>query len=383
MAFTNTPDNSGFTGVGQQDIDTSSLASVASSFASEFSQTTGTHFTRTSSGASQTAASDSDNSSAGTPAPSASQTASTTFATSIATPGSPSESPNSSAGSQSTSASNAASSTTGGAVTVSEKSSSCNSISCSPALKAAIAVPIVVAAIAAILLFFFCARRRKRRAGAAMSEKAPKKQGKKWTRHLRAFSFDAELLMGGRFSSSNSIRSRDPSVRSGPGTLSRASGHSGEPSLHSIDEVAPPYRDAVTNVTPPSPTRAIPHVTTIAADPIPRPSSTATAPPPYRSIVGGTGAEPPSPSTIRNPFADSTPVSPIEGSPFNDPPEEASGALRPTLSRGSSMYRSVMTEDDPTPTASEAGSIRQAMVGRRVSVRNGDGASGGGGGNSS
>ncbi|RJE17247.1 hypothetical protein PHISCL_10416, partial [Aspergillus sclerotialis] len=202
-----------------------------------------------------------------------------------------------------------------------------------------------------------------------MSEKAPKKKGKKWTRHLRAFSFDAELLMGGRFSSSNSIRSRDPSVRSGPGTLSRGSAHSGEPSLHSIEEVAPPYRDAVTHVTPPSPARSIPHVTTIAADPIPRPSSTATAPPPYRSIVGGTGAEPSSPATVRNPFADSAPVSPIEGSPFNDPPEgeEASGALRPTLSRGSSMYRSVMTDDDATPTASEAGSIRQAMVGRRVS----------------
>ncbi|OAP64250.1 hypothetical protein AYL99_00222 [Fonsecaea erecta] len=384
MAFSGTAQNAGFTGVGGQDINTSSLASMASSLASEFSQTTGSHFTRTNSGTSQTGASSSDSSSAGSSAPSTgTQTTPTTFATAVAPSGESSPSPNSSS-SYGTSATNAASSTTGGAVTVSEKSS-CNSISCSSALKAAVAVPVVVAAIAGILLFFFCARRRRRRrGGAVMSEKAPKKAGKKWTRHLRAFSFDAELLMGGRFSSSNSIRSRDPSVRSGPGTVSRGSAHSGEPSLHSIDEVAPPYRDAVTHVTPPSPARSIPHVTTHAADPIPRPSSTATAPPPYRSIVGG---EPPSPSTVRstvrNPFADSVPVSPIEGSPFNDPPEDASGALRPTLSRGSSMYRSVMTDEDATPTASEAGSIRQAMVGRRVSVRNSETGSGGGGSSSS
>ncbi|KIX92718.1 uncharacterized protein Z520_11570 [Fonsecaea multimorphosa CBS 102226] len=385
MAFTaGTPQNAGFTGVGTQDINTSSLASMASSLESEFTQTTGSHFTRTNSGASQTGTSSTDSSSAGASTSStATQTASTTFATSV-TPssGGPLGSPNSSLSSYATSATNAAASTTGGAVTVSEKSS-CNSISCSSALKAAVAVPIVVAAIAGILLFFFCARRRRRRGGAVMSEKTPKKAGKKWTRHLRAFSFDAELLMGGRFSSSNSIRSRDPSVRSGPGTQSRGSAHSGEPSMHSIEEVAPPYRDAVTHVTPPSPARSIPQVTTITADPIPRPSSTATAPPPYRAIVGGTGAEPPSPSTVRsavrNPFADSAPVSPIEGSPFNDPPEEASGALRPTMSRGSSMYRSVMTDDDASPGASEAGSIRQAMVGRRVSVRNSEAASGGGG----
>ncbi|KIW88518.1 uncharacterized protein Z519_11087 [Cladophialophora bantiana CBS 173.52] len=380
MAFS---DDDGFTQP-TQSFDTSSIASIASSLASDFTQTTGTgsRFSRTNTGASQTTASSSG---ASTSAPaSATQTASTTFATSIAPSAGSSDSADSSLSSHATSASNAASSTTGGAVTVSENSS-CNSISCSSALKAAVAVPIVVAAIAGILLFFFCARRRKRRAGAVMSEKTPKKAGKKWTRHLRAFSFDAELLMGGRFSSSNSIRSRDPSVRSGRGTLSRGSNHSGEPSLHSIEEVAPPYRDAVTHVTPPSPARSIPHVTTHAADPIPRPSSTATAPPPYRSIVGGAGGDPPSPSTVRNPFADSAPVSPIEGSPFNDPPEgeEASGALGPALSRGSSMYRSVMTDDDVTPTASEAGSIRQAVVGRRVSVRNGEGTSGSGGGGSS
>jgi hypothetical protein len=50
--------------------------------------------------------------------------------------------------------------------------------------------------------------------------------------------------------------------------------------------------------------------------------------------------------------------------------------LAPTMSRGSSMYRSVRT-DDATPTASEAGSIREAMVGRRVSVRNAGSTSGG------
>jgi hypothetical protein len=209
-----------------------------------------------------------------------------------------------------------------------------------------------------------------------ISEKRPPKSGKKkWTRHLRAFSFDAELLMGGRFSSSNSLRSRDPSVRSTSGTASRGSTHNAEPSLHSIEEVAPPYRDAITHATPPSPHRSVPAITTIAADPIPRPSSTATAPPPYRSVVAGTSPEPTTPSTVRNPFSDSAPVSPIEESPFNDPPE-GGGALAPTMSRGSSMYRSVRT-DDATPTASEAGSIREAMVGRRVSVRNAGSTSGG------
>ncbi|KIW40321.1 uncharacterized protein PV06_07528 [Exophiala oligosperma] len=257
--------------------------------------------------------------------------------------------------------SNAASNTSG-VVTVSEKS--CDSISCSSGLKAAIAVPVIVAAIAGIFLFFFFARRRRRRAAAGVveSEKKPKKKGKKWSRHLRVFSFDAELLMGGRYSSSNSIRSRDPSVRSA-GNSSRQGAASVEPSLHSIEEVAPPYRDAISHAQPGSPSqhRPISAAGGVATDPILRAASTATAPPPYRSVVPAGQPQPTSP-TSGNPFADSAPVSPIEGSPFNDPPDEQ----RPTLSRGSSLYQSINTDDG---AASDAGSIREAQVGRRVSVR--------------
>jgi hypothetical protein len=369
------PQNAGFTGTNGV-FDTASIDGLISSFSNEFTRTTGTRSaTRSDNSASQTAT-DAANTSA-TGAASSSQT---TLATSVSpTAGVPDSGSQGSGISGTGTATNAASNTSP-AVTVSEKSS-CNSISCSPALKAAVAVPIVVAAIAAIFLFFFCARRRRRRrAGAVVNEKRPAKTGKKkWTRHLRAFSFDAELLMGGRFSSSNSLRSRDPSIRSAAGTSSRNGAHSVEPSLHSVEEVAPPYRDAVSHATPASPPRSVPPVTTRAIDPIPRPSSTATAPPPYRSTVDGPSPEPPhSPSAARNPFSDSAPVSPIDESPFNDPPESG-GALAPALSRGSSMYRSVMTDDAATPTASENGSIREAVVGRRVSLRNNGSTSGGGG----
>ncbi|KEF54276.1 uncharacterized protein A1O9_09442 [Exophiala aquamarina CBS 119918] len=257
-------------------------------------------------------------------------------------------------GNPSNTASNAASNTSEGAVTVRENS--CNSISCSLALKATIAVPIVVAAIAVALLFFFCARRRKgRAASAAVSKKRPKKASKKWSRHLRAFSFDAELLMGGRFSSSNSIRSRDPSVRSA-GDDSRNGAHSAEPSLRSIEKVAPPYRDAISGAQPmnPSPLRHVNPAIAAAADPIPRSVSSATAPSPYRTVAGEAD-NPPTPISTRNPFADSAPVSPIDGSPFIEPPEDeeaAAGAIRPTMSRGSSLYQSVNADD-----ASDAASI--------------------------
>lgn len=102
-----------------------------------------------------------------------------------------------------------------------------------------------------------------------------------------------------------------------------------------------------------------------APDPIPRSVSSATAPPPYQPVARDAD-HPPTPTSIRNPFADSTPVSPIDGSPFNDPPddEEAAGGVRPTLSRGSSLYQSVNADD-----ASDVASIGQAQVGRSVSVR--------------
>jgi hypothetical protein len=352
-----TPQNGGFTGV----TGTFNTASMESLFSS-LDQTAGTG-TRTGT-RTDTSTSSSATNTASSASGAASQSTPTTFSTSasITSAAASNTVTNNSA---SNTATNAASNTSG-AVTVS-KESSCNSISCSSALQAAVAVPIVVAVIAGILLFFFCARRRRKRGGAVVNEKRPAKGGKKkWTRHLRAFSFDAELLMGGRFSSSNSMRSRDPSVRSGAGS-SRNGAHSAEPSLHSVEEVAPPYRDAVTHVTPPSPLRTNPAGMTAAGDPIPRPSSTATAPPPYQ--------EPHSPTATRNPFSDSTPVSPIEESPFNDPPDAAGAAA--SLSRNSSMYRSVLTDDVATPTASDAGSIMEAVVGRRVSVRDGSNAGGG------
>ncbi|KAJ9605957.1 hypothetical protein H2200_009806 [Cladophialophora chaetospira] len=377
----NNPQNAGFTGVGTQSFDTASMESMFSSLQSEYGSTAGgfSGF----GGPATTTSSGSGTSSTGTSSSGASETkTSTTLATSVSpTAGAADSATQSLSSSVTETASNAAASTTDGPVTVSEKSS-CNSISCSSGLQAAVAVPIVIAAIAAILLFFCCARRRRKRAGAVVSEKRPPQSGKKlkWTRHLRAFSFDAELLLGGRFSGSNSLRSRgaEESIRSDPAPSSRDGASSVEPSLHSsVEEVAPPYRDyrdMISHATPPSPLRSIPAITTTAPDPIPRPSSTATAPPPYRSIVPGTSPEPTSPSTVRNPFSDSPGVSPIDESPFNDPPGTA---LAPALSRGSSMYRSVNSDDTGSPAASDAGSIMEAVVGRRVSVRNAGATTGG------
>ncbi|EXJ83681.1 hypothetical protein A1O1_07305 [Capronia coronata CBS 617.96] len=383
------PDNDGFTHISSVNgPETTNLDSLASSLESEFTQTTGA--ARTGLGASSltrsSTASETSSASAAATASSGSRsaaatasTSSTTFTTSVTAVASSSLNDLAS-----TTATNAASNTSG-AVTVSH--SSCHSISCSSGLKAAIAVPVVVAALAGIFLFFFCARRRRRRnlgAGAVVSEKQPKKAGKKWSRHLRAFSFDAELLMGGRFSSTNSIRSRDASVRSGA-VNSNTAAQSTEPSLHSIEEeVAPPYRDAISHAqhpVSPSHLRSIGALGSASADPIPRPLSTSTAPPPYGSIVRETRAGPPTPVSATNPFADSAPVSPIEGSPFNDPPDDGEshvGGARTPLSRGSSLYQSVSTDD-----GSDAASIRQAQVGRRVSARTTDnsGSGSGGGGN--
>ncbi|KAK4943491.1 hypothetical protein LTR10_016982 [Elasticomyces elasticus] len=350
-----------FTGVSGT-IGTAEMSSIAASLASQFSATASGTSTATQT-SDQTSATATNSNAATATTDSTPITSQTTFSTSTTAA---TEATSTLPQSIISTASNAASSTTG-AVTVSEKS--CSSLSCHPGLKAAIAVPIVIAALAGLFLLFFFARRRRRKDGAVVSEKKPRKAGKGgWSRHLRAFSFDAELLMGGRFSGSNSLRSRDPSVRSA-GTNSRTGAASAEPSLHSIEEVAPPYRDAISHAQVPISIQtgaagpvAAGEAVASAADPIPRSTSTATAPPPYRSVVG----DPRSPLTpvSGNPFADSAPVSPIEGSPFNDPPEE--DGRRPAISRGSSLYRSVNTEDG---APSDAGSIREAQVGRRVSVR--------------
>ncbi|KAK5452011.1 hypothetical protein LTS15_007734 [Exophiala xenobiotica] len=318
------------------------MASLVSSFASEFSQTSAGDAATTKDRTSATSTGTTASSTGASASTSATNSSPTTFATSV-TPGTVGAS--SSLSDASGTASNAASNTSGAA---------------------AVAVPVIFAVVAGILLFFYLVRRRRKRAaGTGVSEKTPKKASKKWSRHLRAFSFDAELLMGGRFSSTNSVRSRDPSVRSA-GNHSRQGAASAEPSLHSIDEVAPPYRDAVSHGQPLSPTQNLSGVPVVAGGaataPILRGASTATAPPPYRAVVSPTGHSQPASPVSGNPFADSAPASPIEGSPFNDPPEE-----RTTLSRGSSLYQSVNTEDG---APSDAGSIQEAQIGRRVSVRN-------------
>jgi hypothetical protein len=209
---------------------------------------------------------------------------------------------------------------------------------------------VVIVVLLALGLIFCCVRRRRRREKNIefVSEK-PQSPKKKWSRHLRVFSFDAELLMGGWRSSSNSVRSRQTgSVRSGQGSHRRTS-----PSIHSVDDVAPPYRDAIT-------TTHRPHhhgVTSPSPDPFPRPSSTATAPPPYVPARGNISRQsnltdnqnrpvtPPS----RDPFADRSPISPIETSPFNDPADDGGSTL----------------------AGSDAGSIREAQVARSLSVMSG------------
>ena len=149
--------------------------------------------------------------------------------------------------------------------------------------------------------FFFCARRR-RRADAVVSELQPKRAGRKWTRHLRAFAFDAELLTGGRFSSANSMGSPDHSICSD--AASRTPAHSAEPSLRSADEVDPLYRAAVSHVHPPGPmqNRSVPTIAMIAPDRMPQPLSTTIAPPSYHSTVGETVSLPATPTSATNPL---------------------------------------------------------------------------------
>jgi hypothetical protein len=297
---------------------------------------------------------------------------------------------------QTSSSSGVASGSNGESPTQSTRDS-CNSISCSPGLQAAIAVPVVVVTLLAIALLFCCLRRRRRRdrSSSPISEKRSRPK-KKWSRHLRVFSFDAELLMGGRFSSSNSLRSRETgSTRSHP-----RSAHAGTPSIHTVEEeVAPPYRDAVTHTQPPSTIPMAAGMTSGTSDPFPRSESTFTAPPPYptsgsnlAAAAGGISrntsrasttnqiATPVSARSINDPFRNdpTSPVSPIERdnhtSPFTDPSEEphSPSSLRAPFLGRSSRQRDVF--DDARSDISsnvEVASIREAQVGRSLSVRQG------------
>lgn len=359
-------DVGGFSGITGTDGPTASaLESLRASFASEFAQTTGEDQVPSPTSA---ATSDRTSSSSTTSTASPTPTVPTTLATSII-PSSDATSPSATDSQPSTgTGENAASNTTAEAPTVSEKDS-CNSISCNAGLQAAVAVPVVIAVLLIVAVLFFLRRRRRRQEAQPVSEKQqPVKKKKKFSRHLRIFSFDAELLMGGWRSSSNSIRSRQSgSLRSG-----QSSGHGQSPSLHSIDEVAPPYRDAVTFAQRPVATTGVAGVTASSPDPFPRPSSTATAPPPYAAAPGNTYRQ--SNRSARNPFADTTPISPIEGSPFNDPPEEGLSPIspsNPTMSRQSSLLRSINDDGGSTLAGSDAGSIREAQVGRSLSVMSG------------
>lgn len=247
----------------------------------------------------------------------------------------------------------------------------------SPGMQAAVAVPVVVVVLAGIALIFFCMRRRKKRAAVVVTdetEKTPQTSRRRdWTRHLRVFSFDTELLMGGRYSSTNSIRSRQTgSLRS-----ATRSQHSESPSLHSVDEVAPPYRDAISAAQPPNIGSVIAGAAPViggaaAAGTLNRSTSSATAgtaPPPYGVAAGRLA--PTSPSvrsqhSASNPFADNenSPISPAEGSPFQDPPSA-------TPSRNSSLYRSDRDDASTIGGVSDAASIRQATLARNASVMSG------------
>lgn len=241
----------------------------------------------------------------------------------------------------------------------------------SPGMQAAIAVPVVVAVLAALALIFFCMRRRRKRReaveGTAEKASPAARKKKNWTRHFRVFSFDTELLMGGRYSSTNSIRSR----QTGSTRSANRSTHTGTPSIHSVDDVAPPYRDAITSVQAPSIAQIIAGgAAGGAAAGVSRSASNATAPPPYGVAAGRLGA--PSPTTPvsqrsnQNPFADSPPVSPIENSPFNDPP-----GTTPTISRNSSVYHTDRDDVSTIGGASDAASIREATLARNASVMSG------------
>jgi hypothetical protein len=359
-------DVGGFSGItGTDGPSASALESLRASFATEFAQTTDDD-----QDPSPTSAATSDRTSSSktttTASASATPTVPTTLATSII-PSSDATSPSATNSQPSTSTGeNAASNTTAEAPTVSEKDS-CNSISCNSGLQAAVAVPVVIAVLL-IVAVLFLRRRRRRQEAQPVSEKQQPVKKKKFSRHLRIFSFDAELLMGGWRSSSNSIRSRQTgSFRSG-----QSSGHGQSPSLHSIDEVAPPYRDAMSTAQRPIATTGVARVTASLPDPFPRPSSTATAPPPYAAAPGNTSRQ--SNRSARDPFADATPISPIEGSPFNDPPEDGFSPTSPSdpmMSRQSSLLRSINDDGGSTLAGSDAGSIREAQIGRSLSVMSG------------
>lgn len=244
--------------------------------------------------------------------------------------------------------------------------------------KAAIAVPVVLIALAALIIAVLCMRRRKRKRPETgePAEKVPLAQRKKnWTRHLRIFSFDTELLMGGRYSSNNSLRSRQtPSLRS------HTSGQDSQAtSVHSADEVAPPYRDAISSAQPPSigqvmAAPALPALPALLTAGVSRSASNATAgtaPPPYRSGASRniSPTHPGTPTSTRghrNPFTDSNPVSPVEASPFNDPPSNS-----PAISRNSSLYHTDRDETSTIGGASDAASIREATLARNASVMSG------------
>lgn len=366
-----------------------SVTNIANSLESDFTETTGTPSTGRQSPTRSASSEATTTQTQATSAPSTLQTSSI-----------PTQTPASAA--PESSASSVASGSDGENPSATS-SHSCNSISCNAGLQAAIAVPVVVGTLLIFALAFLCIRRRKRRqesTAGSLSEKRQRKP-KKWSRHLRIFSFDAELLMGGRFSSSNSLRSRE----TGSQHSATRAGHAASPSIHSVDEeVAPPYRDAVSHAQPPS---TVPMATGLASstsEPFPRPDSVATAPPPYPSAGGlstiaaggataaaatnisratsrasSTAHTPVSTRSLNDPFRNEamSPVSPVHGdtdtSPFVDPPEH--GTERSPISPSTSMMFRRRAGDDyedaqsTISSVAEVASVREAQVGRTLSGR--------------
>ncbi|RMZ85863.1 hypothetical protein DV737_g449, partial [Chaetothyriales sp. CBS 132003] len=363
------PVSDGFTGITSAETTAAASAETASD--------TGTSSTNASSASEET----------GSPTPSetgsSNTNTATTFATSTSTTDSDAGSDSSTVAPGTSSiqsnggtAASAASSTSATAVTINDK---CDSISCNPGLEAAIAVPIVVAVLLGLGLIFCLARRRRRSTRQVVprvEEKAKPK--KKWSRHLRVFSFGEELLMGGRYSSSNSMRTGDGDSMAS--AQQNTPSHHGDASLHSIDEeVAPPYRDSISHAERPL----------VGITLIPRPSSAATAPPPYGFAAAGAGGtagrasratdrssqrSPLTPTSDQDPFQDgaSVPVSPAEESPFNHPDDEEADNLQAQMSRQSSVaepfHDGTSMNSHLTPAASDTGSIREAQVARSVSM---------------
>lgn len=199
-----------------------------------------------------------------------------------------------------------------------------------------------------IALIIFARRRRRSDSESAASNGEPR--GSKWARHLRVFSFDAELLVGGRSSRATSVRSQ-PTTRSHP---SQTSLRSHQPSIRSLESPAPPYRDA------------------LAASGMQmamRPESQFTAPPPYI-------ADRASHQSNSRLSAISRPVI-AASDPFADP-DDGDEPTTPVSRRsvvGHSPYQPVGADADADDVSiisshadapSEAGSVRQAEVARRV-----------------